>query len=70
MRLRKPARKRDILGLAIKTLAVEDSIYCTDRTLSNIRDRLDVFFKVQSNKTYKTFQLRSEPNVQHIKRMA
>ena len=67
MRLRKPARKRDLLGIAIKTLMVNDSLICTEATLDNIRPRLDVFLKVYPDRTYRTF---GTDRVRQIKRMA
>ena len=67
MRARKPVRKRDILGIAIKTLMVNDSLICTEATLNNIHDRLDVFLKVYSDRSYRTF---GTEGVRQIKRMA
>jgi len=70
MRPRKSMRRKDWLGIALKTMGVNETLVCTDRTLANIGSRLEVFFKVQPDRTYRTFRLRGEENVNHIKRMA
>jgi len=55
MRQHKPRRKRDVLGLALRSMILHEEIICTERTLDNIRPRLAVFQKIYSPRVYADF---------------